>query len=199
MATEREKMLSGELYDPLDPELVEARSRSARLCQALNATLGEQEPEGRRLLAELFGRGGGSVRMQPLFYCDYGSNIELGESVFFNYNCVILDVAPVRIGDYTLLGPGVHIYTATHPFEAKLRRQQEFARPVEIGSDVWIGGGAIICPGVKIGFESVIGAGSVVTRDVPPGVLAAGNPCRVIRPIEKNYSETGSASTKETP
>lgn len=199
MATEREKMLSGELYDPLDPELVEARSRSARLCQALNATLGEQEAEGRRLLAELFGQGGDTVRMQPPFYCDYGSNIELGESVFFNYNCVILDVARVRIGDYSLLGPGVHIYTATHPFEAKLRRQQEFARPVEIGTDVWIGGGAIICPGVKIGSEAVIGAGSVVTRDVPPGVLAAGNPCRVIRSIEQNDSEAASVSTKETP
>lgn len=106
MAAARERMLSGELYDPLDPELVEARTRSARLCQALNATQGEQNAEGLRLLAELFGEGGDTVRMQPPFHCDYGSNIELGESVFFNFNCVVLDVARVRIGDYTLLGPG---------------------------------------------------------------------------------------------
>ncbi|UAW98355.1 sugar O-acetyltransferase [Halopseudomonas nanhaiensis] len=196
MAREREKMLSGELYDPLAPELVAARERSSRLCRALNLTQGEQDPEGRRLLAELFGHGGDTVRMQPPFYCDYGSNIELGESVFFNFNCVVLDVARVRIGDYTLLGPGVHIYTATHPFEAKLRRQQEFARPVAIGSDVWIGGGAIICPGVTIGAKAVIGAGSVVTRDIPAGVLAAGNPCRVIRSIEQDDNGAGSSQER---
>lgn len=184
MPSERDKMLRGELYDPLDPELVAARERSSRICRALNATQGEQDAEGRRLLSELFGQGGDTVRMQPPFYCDYGSNIELGESVFFNFNCVVLDVARVRIGDFTLLGPAVQIYTATHPFDARLRREQEYAKPVEIGSDVWIGGGAIICPGVRIGSRSVIGAGSVVTRDIPEGVLAAGNPCRVIRALE---------------
>ena len=129
------------------------------------------------------GRGGESVWMQPPFYCDYGSNILLGERVFFNFNCIVLDVCLVEIGDFTLFGPAVQIYTATHPMNAELRRKQEFAKPIVIGSDVWVGGGAIICPGVTIGSKAVIGAGSVVTRDVPEGMFAAGNPCRVIRDI----------------
>lgn len=132
---------------------------------------------------ELFGKGGDSVWMQPPFFCDYGSNIHLGERVFFNFNCVVLDVCQVTIGNFTLFGPGVQIYTATHPMNAELRRKQEFAKQIEIGSDVWVGGGAFICPGVKIGSKTVIGAGSVVTRDIPDSVFAAGNPCRVIRPI----------------
>jgi maltose O-acetyltransferase len=107
----------------------------------------------------------------------------LGKQCFFNFNCVVLDVCQVRIGDYTLFGPAVQIYTGTHPFSAALRRRQEFAKPVEIGSDVWVGGGVIICPGVKIGSRCVIGAGSVVTRDIPGGTLAVGNPCRVIRQL----------------
>ncbi len=183
MMTERDKMLAGELYDPMDPELVRARDRARDLCQDLNATREAQADGRRRILVELFGSGGETVWMQPPFYCDYGSNIELGERVFFNFNCVVLDVCRVTIGDFTLFGPAVQIYTATHPMDAMLRRRQEFARPIEIGSDVWVGGGAIVCPGVRIGSRSVIGAGSVVTRDVPDGVLAAGNPCRVIRAL----------------
>lgn len=183
MSSEWEKMLRGELYDPLDPELVQARNRARDLCQDLNATRESQQDERRRVLRELLGRGGDTAWMQPPFFCDYGSNIELGERVFFNFNCVVLDVARVVIGDYTLFGPAVQIYTATHPFDAQLRRKQEFAKPIEIGSDVWVGGGAIICPGVRIGSRSVIGAGSVVTRDIPDDVFAAGNPCRVIRAI----------------
>jgi maltose O-acetyltransferase len=183
--SEGQKMLAGELYDPLDAELVSARERARDLCQALNATREAEQEARRRILSELFGRGGETVRMQPPFYCDYGSNIELGERVFFNFNCVVLDVCPVRIGDYTLFGPAVQIYTPMHPFNAELRRQQEFGKPVEIGSDVWVGGGALILPGVRIGSRAVIGAGSVVTRDIPDCVLAAGNPCRVIREIRK--------------
>ncbi|WP_406698182.1 sugar O-acetyltransferase [Singulisphaera sp. Ch08] len=183
MRSERDKMLAGELYDPLDPDLCAARDRSRDLCQELNATREAQQEERRRILRELFGAGGESVWMQPPFFCDYGSNILLGERVFFNFNCVVLDVALVRIGDYTLFGPSVQIYTATHPLNHELRRKQEFAKPIEIGSDVWVGGAAILCPGVKIGSRSVIGAGSVVTRDIPEGVFAAGNPCRVIREI----------------
>lgn len=183
MPSEWEKMLRGELYDPLDPQLVQARNRARDLCQDLNATRESQQEGRRRILLELFGRGGDTAWLQPPFFCDYGSNIELGERVFFNFNCVVLDVARVVIGDYTLFGPAVQIYTATHPFDAQLRRLQEFAKPIEIGSDVWIGGGAIICPGVRIGSRSVIGAGSVVTRDIPDDVFAAGNPCRVIRAI----------------
>jgi maltose O-acetyltransferase len=183
MRSEREKMLAGELYDALDPELVAGRERARDLCQELNATR-EADAEGRRrILRELFGAGGDSVWMQPPFYCDYGTNIELGERVFFNFNCVVLDVCPVRIGDYTLFGPGVQILTPVHPLDPELRRRQEYGKPVEIGADVWVGGGALILPGVRIGARAVIGAGSVVTRDVPDGVFAAGNPCRVVRDI----------------
>jgi maltose O-acetyltransferase len=183
MSSEREKMLAGQLYDPLDPELVRARDRARDLCHDLNATHERDQEVRRSILKELFGSGGATVWMQPPFYCDYGSNILLGERVFFNFNCVVLDVCPVKIGDFTLFGPAVQIYTATHPMNAELRRKQEYAKPIEIGSDVWVGGGAIFCPGVKVGSRSVIGAGSVVTRDIPEGVFAAGNPCRVIRPI----------------
>ena len=183
MRTEREKMLAGELYDPLDPDLVRARNRARDLCQDLNATRERDQEARRRILKELFGRGGESVWIQPPFFCDYGSNILLGERVFFNFNCVVLDVCVVKIGDFSLFGPAVQIYTAMHPINAELRRKQEFAKPIEIGSDVWVGGGAIICPGVKIGSRSVIGAGSVVTRDISDGVFAVGNPCRVIREI----------------
>lgn len=183
MRTEREKMLDGELYDPLDPELVQARDRARDLCQDLNATRERDQDARRSILKQLFGQSGDSVWMQPPFFCDYGSNIFLGERVFFNFNCVVLDVCMVKVGDFTLFGPAVQIYTATHPMNAELRRKQEFAKPVEIGSDVWVGGGAIICPGVKIGSKTVIGAGSVVTKDIPDGVFAAGNPCRVIREI----------------
>src|SRR5580704_824862 len=181
--TERQKMLIGELYDPLDAELTSARERARDLCQALNATREAEQEVRRRILRELFGKGGETVIMQPPFYCDYGSNIELGERVFFNFNCVVLDVCPVRIGDFTLFGPAVQILTPMHPYNASLRRKQEFGKPVEIGSDVWVGGGALILPGVRIGSRTIIGAGSVVTRDIPDGVLAAGNPCRVIREI----------------
>jgi maltose O-acetyltransferase len=150
-------MLSGQMYDPLDRELVTARARARDLCQQLNATREAEESARRGILRDLFG--------------------------FFNFNCIVLDVCPVRIGDFTLFGPAVQIYTPLHPFNAEQRRREEFGKPIEIGSDVWVGGGAIILAGVSIGSRAVIGAGSVVTRDVPEGVFAAGNPCRVIRAI----------------
>src|SRR5688572_4783016 len=184
MPTEREKMLAGELYDPLDPDLVTARNRARDLCQDLNATREADQEMRRSILKQLFAAGGDSVWMQPPFFCDYGSNIYLGHRVFFNFNCVVLDVCDIRIGDYTLFAPAVQTYTATHPMDPVLRRSQEFAKPITIGSDVWVGGGAIICPGAKLGSRSVIGAGSVVTREIPENVFAAGNPCRVIREIE---------------
>jgi maltose O-acetyltransferase len=176
-------MLAGEMYDPFDAELAAARARARDLCQSLNATREAQAAERREILRALFGQGGDTVWMQPPFYCDYGTNIVLGERVFFNFNCIVLDVCPVSIGDFTLFGPAVQIYTPMHPFNAEQRRREEFGKPIEIGSDVWVGGGAIILPGVRIGSRAVIGAGSVVTRDVPEGVFAAGNPCRVIRDI----------------
>jgi maltose O-acetyltransferase len=177
-------MLAGELYDPLDPELIAARARARDLCRALNLGSEGDHEERRLIVRKLFGAGGDSVWLQPPFFCDYGVNIALGERVFFNFNCVVLDVCSVRIGDFTVIGPAVQIYTPMHPLDAEQRRRQEFGKPVDIGSDVWIGGGAIILPGVRIGSRSVIGAGSVVTRDVPGGVLAVGNPCRVIRDVD---------------
>lgn len=185
LTTEREKMLAGELYDALDPELARARDRARDLCQALNQSRESEKEERRRILLSLFGKGGGTVWMQPPFFCDYGSNIELGERVFFNFNCIVLDVCPVKIGDFTLFGPGVQILTPVHPLDASLRRQKEFGKPISVGSDVWVGGGALILAGVRIGSRSVIGAGSVVTRDIPDDVFAAGNPCRVLRDISE--------------
>jgi maltose O-acetyltransferase len=184
MKTEREKMISGELYNALDAELVEQRDRARDLCQALNATREADRDRRRELLLEIFGKGGDTVWLQPPFFCDYGTNIELGERVFFNFNCIVLDVCKVTIGDYTQLGSGVQILTPLHPLNADLRRKQEYGAPVTIGSDVWIGSGAIILPGVTIGSRTVVGAGSVVSRSLPEGILAVGNPCRAVRPIE---------------
>lgn len=178
-------MLAGELYDPLDRELVAGRTRARDLCQELNASTEAEQDRRRSLLRQLFGAGGDTVWMQPPFFCDYGANITLGQRVFFNFNCVVLDVCPVSIGDFTLFGPGVQILTPLHPMNAELRRREEFGKAIDIGSDVWVGGGALILAGVRVGSRSIIGAGSVVTRDVPDGVFAAGNPCRVIRRLEE--------------
>ena len=183
MKTEKEKMLAGELYDPFDPELAAARTHARELLHRLNNSRESEAEERRRVLTELFGSGGDTAWMQPPFYCDYGFNIHLGTRVYFNFNCTVLDVCEVRIGDYSLFGPGVQILTPLHPLDATLRRSQENGKPIEIGSDVWVGGGALILAGVRIGSRSVIGAGSVVTRDIPEGVLAVGNPCRVIRSL----------------
>lgn len=176
-------MLAGEMYDPADPELSAARLLARERCHAINTSPPGQEQLRRSVLKTLFAQGGDSVTLEPPFRCDYGSNIYLGERVYFNFDCVILDVCRVSIGSDVFIAPGVHLYTATHPLDAKLRRTQEFGKPVTVGDDVWIGGGAIVCPGVSIGDRSVIGAGSVVTKDIPAGVVAAGNPAKVIREI----------------
>jgi maltose O-acetyltransferase len=182
--TERERMLAGDMYDPLDADLAAARRRARLLTHAFNSTRDDESERRAELLKELFGSTGEGVWIEPPFFCDYGSNITLGDKVFFNFNCVVLDPAPVRIGSNVLFGPAVQIYTATHPLSAAERRTwREFAKPVTVGSDVWVGGGAILCPGITVGAGTVIGAGSVVTRDVPAGVFAAGNPCRVIREL----------------
>ncbi|MDA7915793.1 sugar O-acetyltransferase [Verrucomicrobia bacterium] len=183
MKSEKQKMLAGELYDPLDAELSRNRARCRDLCQLLTATHEDQNEKRRQLLTKLFGRET-DAWIQPPFFCDYGTNIVLGQNVFFNFNCVVLDVAQVTIGDNVLFGPAVQIYTASHPISAAERRKLlESAKPISIGSDVWVGGGAIICPGVSIGDRTVIGAGSVVTHDLPSDVLAVGNPARVIREL----------------
>ena len=185
MRTEKEKMLNGELYNSADAQLVMERRRARDLLRAYNASREEAQDERRRLLSELIGSLGERVWLEPPFYCDYGGNISLGEDVYFNFNCVVLDVARVTVGARSMFGPAVQIYTATHPLSAEERRSGlEAGQPITIGEDVWVGGAAVICPGVSIGSRSVIGAGSVVTRDIPEGVFAAGNPCRVIRVLE---------------
>jgi maltose O-acetyltransferase len=165
----------------MDPGLVAGRTRARDLCQALNATPEAQQDERRRILQQRFGKGGDSVWMQPPSSASTARTSSY--RVSFNFNCVVLDVCPVQIGSFTFFGPSVQIYTPMHPFNAELRRREELGKPIQIGSDVWVGGGAIILPGVRVGSRAVIGAGSVVTRDVPEGVFAAGNPCRVIREI----------------
>lgn len=181
--SEREKMLAGEPYRASDPDLVAGRLRARALCQQLNALPPADREGAAALVDELLGRPTDAY-LTPPFFCDYGVNITLGANAYFNANCVVLDVAPVSIGDNVLIGPAVQIYTALHPLDAAERRSGvESGQPVVIGDDVWIGGAAVICPGVRIGDRAVIGAGSVVTRDIPPGVFAAGNPCRVIREL----------------
>ncbi|MEO1067693.1 MAG: sugar O-acetyltransferase [Cyanobacteria bacterium J06638_6] len=185
MKSEKEKMLGGELYDPLDPELSSDRRRARLLLKALNDTSNDPQKERTRLIKELIPTAGHSIWIETPFYCDYGHNISLGDQVFFNFNCVILDVAPVVIGSGVLFGPAVQIYAATHPLSAAKRRAGlELGLPITIEDDVWVGGGAVICPGVCIGAASVIGAGAVVTKDIPPGVVAVGNPCRIVRKVE---------------
>jgi maltose O-acetyltransferase len=175
--TEKAKMLAGELYSAFDPVLVGERARAARLVARFNAG---GDPAA--ILGELFGKVGEGSEIQPPFACDYGYNIRLGRNAFINYNCVFLDCAQIEIGDRLLMGPAVQLYAATHPLDAATRRAGlEYARPIRIGDDVWIGGGAIVMPGITIGDGSVVGAGSVVTRDVTPGTVVAGNPARVIR------------------
>jgi maltose O-acetyltransferase len=178
--TEKDKMLAGELYDAGAPEIQADLAATHRWLARYNAAL-EMEPSDRReLLVERFAAVGEGAVIRPPFHCDYGFNISLGAGVFLNFNCVILDVVEVTIGDRTQIGPGVQILTADHPRGAAGRASGlEFGRPVRIGCDVWIGGGAIILPGVSIDDGALIGAGSVVTRDVPAGVTAFGNPARV--------------------
>lgn len=186
MKTEKQKMLSGELYNALDEELTRDRILARNLLKSLNEGPESPPTDRRKILSELIGKIGTDTMIQPPFYCDYGYNITLGDGVFFNFNCVVLDVHTVSIGHRTLIGPGVHIYTATHPMDYRQRAKGlELGKPVVIGEDVWIGGGAIVCPGVTIGDRSVIGAGSIVTKDIPPNVFAAGNPCKVIRELHE--------------
>src|SRR5690606_10745709 len=184
MKTEKEKMLDGELYDPLDQQLSEERMKARLLIKALNET-GEDEVIKRTgILKELIPRAGEGLWLQPPFYCDYGSNMILGEKVFFNFNCVVLDVTYVTIGSRTLFGPNVQIYTATHPMDHKERATGlEYAKPIQIGEGVWVGGSVVSWPGLTLGDRRVIGAGSVVPKDIPDDVFAAGNPCRVIRSL----------------
>jgi maltose O-acetyltransferase len=177
--TEREKMLAGELYDPADLDLQAELEATQQWLARYNAALAKSTPERRTLLLERLAAVGEGAVIRPPFHCDYGFNISLGAGVFLNFSCVILDVVTVTIGDRTQIGPAVQILTAEHPRNPASRGSGlEFGRPIQIGRNVWIGGGAIILPGVSIGDDALIGAGSVVTRDVPAGATAFGNPAR---------------------
>ena len=181
--TQKQKMLAGDLYDAGDPEIQADLAATREWLVRYNASLGGTSEARHALLNERFGAVGQGTGIRPPFHCDYGFNIRLGDGVFLNFNCVILDVVEVTIGDKTQIAPGVQILTADHPRSPEVRASGlEFGRPIHIGRNVWIGGGAILLPGVTIGDDALIGAGSVVTRDVPAGATVVGNPARVLAP-----------------
>lgn len=183
MASEKEKMIAGELYLPGDPELVRERARNQELQRRYNKTTVSEQSERQPILREWLGSYGEGCAIRTPFYADYGYNIHLGRDVFFNFGCVLLDVCTIRIGDMTQIGPYVQILTADHPRDSAARDAGlEFGQPIEIGRNVWIGGGAIILPGVTIADNAVVGAGAVVTRAVPNGATVAGNPARPLVP-----------------
>ncbi|MCM1245347.1 MAG: sugar O-acetyltransferase [Roseburia sp.] len=185
-------MLSGRLYK-CDATLRQELSAARRLTSAYNRTTYEEESERAEILQKLFKYAGEGAYIEPPFRCDYGSHISVGDGFYANFNCIMLDVANIKIGDHVYFGPSVNIYTACHPIYAPVRNEGfEYAKEVTIGDDVWIGGNVTINPGVHIGSNVVIGSGSVVTGDIPDGVVAAGNPCRILRRIsdsDKQYWE----------
>lgn len=181
--TERERMLGGALYRADDPDLVAGRRACRRLLDAFNATRADDDHARQRLLGELLGSLGDGSVILPRLQCDYGTHISVGARSFLNYDAILLDCAPITIGDDVSIGPRAQLVTAQHPIEDHDARRDgwESAAPIVIGDNVWMGAGVIVCPGVTIGDNAVVGAGSVVTRDVPARVVAAGNPCRVLR------------------
>lgn len=187
MKSEKQKMLAGEPYLAWDETLYAERIACRKKIQKLNGTIPDSE-EWLSAIQSLFPHAKGEVYLEPPFRCDYGTNIKLGDNFYANFNCTLLDVNTIEIGDNVLLAPNVQLLTAGHPLDVKSRVEQgiEFGLPIKVGHNVWIGGGAIVCPGVTIGDNSVIGAGAVVTKDVPANVVAAGNPCRVIREIDNS-------------
>lgn len=186
MKSEEEKIFLGKNYSTTTKKLNLDRINTKKILHKINVSEYWVNKNTRKLIAQLLPNSKNVVHIEPPFHCDYGYNIECGENVFFNVNCVVLDAAKVKIGSNVLFGPGVHIYTATHALDKIERRNTEFAKPVTIGDDCWIGGKVVICPGVTIGSGSVIGAGSVVTKDIPEDCLAVGNPAKVIRKLNQN-------------
>jgi len=185
--TEKEKMINGEIYKPFCPELEEERIRAKKLCMEYNNLKPEQKDEKQRVLKELLGNPGEDSVIEPNFFCDYGYNIEFDGFVYINHNSVFLDCAKIKIGANTFIGPNCGLYTAIHPITATDRiAGLESAKPITIGEGVWLGGNVVVLPGVTIGDRVVIGAGSVVTKDIPSDVVAFGNPCRIVKQIEQN-------------
>ncbi|MEV0343098.1 sugar O-acetyltransferase [Nocardia sp. NPDC050713] len=185
MGEHKQRMLRGELYKDSDPELVAERRRAQSLCDEFNRTAPDETARREQVLRELLGKLGEGSWIMPRFQCDYGYLIEIGANSFLNYDAILLDCAPITIGDDVSIGPRCQLLTALHPMtDHEARRQRwESAAPIAIGDNVWFGGGVIVCPGVTVGANTVVGAGSVVTRDLPDAVFAAGNPARVIRTL----------------
>ena len=182
--TEKDKMLSGELYSPTDLKLTRMHLKARKLAYRFNFTEPSEVSQRMQIARRLFGNLGKNFTVKPPFYCDYGCHIFAGDNLYINFDCTILDCNKVHLGNNVLLAPKVQIYTAYHPTEPNLRLSgKELAAPVTIGDNVWLGGGAIVCPGVTIGSYTTIGAGSVVTKDIPNNAVAVGNPCRVIKSV----------------
>ncbi|WP_036779035.1 sugar O-acetyltransferase [Pontibacillus chungwhensis] len=187
MYSEKRKMLAGELYNASDEELVKDRLNARELTRAYNNTTEAEDDRRTEILKALFGSTGNNLAVEPTFRCDYGYNIHVGEDFYANFDCIILDVCPVTIGDHCLLAPGVRILTATHPVDPTTRSSGlEYGKPVKLKDHVWVGANAIINPGVTIGHNVIIGSGAVVTKDVPDNVIIGGNPARIIKEVEFN-------------
>ena len=188
--TEKEKMLTGKMYIASGEELTAERLHAKELLSEFNALPPSEQERRNVILKQLLGKTEAQYYIEPPFRCDYGYNITIGKNFYANYNCTILDCAKIEIGDHVLLGPNVSLFTAGHPLEADERiKGLEYAYPITIGNNVWIGGGTIINPGITIGDNSIIGSGSIVTKDIPVNVVAAGNPCRIIRKLDNNEDD----------
>ena len=184
MKPEKEKIIDGQPYPLGDADLKKDRRKAKNLLHRLNVTEYRMTKNARLILEELLPNAGNNLYIEPPFFCDYGYNISCGDNVFFNVNCVVLDENKVTIGSHVLFGPGVQLYTASHPLESQMRRTHKVAKPISIGDDCWIGGNAVICPGVAIGKGCIIGAGAVVTKNIPDYSMAVGNPAKVIKKLE---------------
>lgn len=184
MDSEKAKMIAGELYDPMDSELLEDREHAREVTRRFNRT-DAPVVEAQDRLRDLFGSAGEHLFVEPPFRCDYGYNIHVGDAFYANFDCVVLDVCPVEFGDDCMLGPGVHVYTATHPLDAEERvAGREYGKPVTVGDRVWVGGQAVINPGVSVGDDAVIASGAVVTEDVPDSAVVQGNPATVVKELD---------------
>lgn len=183
--TEKEKMLKSELYQGFDTQLVQERQQAKEMTFEYNNLNPKQVDKREEILKQLLGKIGNNSWIEQPFYCDYGYNIEVGENFYSNHHCVMLDGAKIQIGNNVMLGPNVNIFTAGHPIDVKQRRAGlEYAKPITIGNDIWIGGNVVINPGITIGSDTIIGSGSVVTKDIPSNVIAVGNPCKVIKEVK---------------
>lgn len=193
MRSQKERMLSGDLYIADDPELAKDFHKAKRLLREYNQTTEYQEADRQAILKDLFKQSGKKIHIEPPFHTDYGCNTVIGENFYSNYDCIILDIANVKIGDNVMFGPRVGLYTAGHPIDAVIRNEHyEYGKPITIGNNVWVGGNVVFNPGVTVGDNVVIGSGSIVTKDIPSSFIAVGNPCKVLRKIndqDKKYWE----------